>query len=152
MIHGVFQIKAAPVYGAVYLYLRAMWLSFLNIFFIVFHTAFTLLNIVGWAFSKTRKLHLFTLLLTAASWFILGIWYGWGYCACTDWHWQVREAMGIHDRSHSYIHFLLLKLTGINFDAEMVEKATLIIFLLCAVLSVWLNIRDWQQKRKQPGV
>lgn len=103
----------------------------------------------GWAFRKTRKLHLFTLLLTAGSWFILGIWYGWGYCACTDWHWQVREAMGIQDRSHSYIHFLLLKLTGKNFDTELVEKATLVIFLLCAVLSVWLNIRDWQQRRKQ---
>ncbi len=126
-----------------------MWLSFLNIFFIVFHTAFTLFNMTGWAFRKTRKLHLFTLLLTAGSWFILGIWYGWGYCACTDWHWQVREAMGIQDRSHSYIHFLLLKLTGKNFDTELVEKATLVIFLLCAVLSVWLNIRDWQQKRKQ---
>jgi len=126
-----------------------MWLPFLNIFFIVFHTAFTLFNMTGWAFRKTRKWHLFTLLLTAASWFILGIWYGWGYCACTDWHWQVREAMGIHDRSHSYIHFLLLKLTGKNFDTELVEKATLVIFLLCAVLSVWLNIRDWKQRRKQ---
>lgn len=126
-----------------------MWLSFLNIFFIVFHTAFTLFNMTGWAFRKTRKLHLFTLLLTAGSWFILGIWYGWGYCACTDWHWQVREAMGIQDRSHSYIHFLLLKLTGKNFDTELVEKATLVIFLLCAVLSVWLNIRDWKQRRMQ---
>lgn len=126
-----------------------MWLPFLNIFFIVFHTAFTLFNMTGWAFRKTRKWHLFTLLLTAGSWFILGIWFGWGYCAFTDWHWQVREAMGIHDRSHSYIHFLLLKLTGKNFNTELVEKATLVIFLICAVLSVWLNIRDWQQKRKQ---
>lgn len=126
-----------------------MWLPFLNIFFIVCHTAFTLFNMTGWAFRKTRKWHLFTLVLTAGSWFILGIWYGWGYCACTDWHWQVREAMGIHDRSHSYIHFLLLKLTGKNFNTELVEKATLVIFLVCAVLSVWLNIRDWQQKSKQ---
>lgn len=88
------------------------------------------------------------MLLTAGSWFILGIWFGWGYCLCTDWHWQIREAMGIHDRSDSYIHFLLNKLTHLEIDPKLVEKATLIIFLLCFVLSIWLNIKDWQ-KRKQ---
>jgi len=88
------------------------------------------------------------MLLTAFSWFFLGSWFGWGYCVCTDWHWQVREAMGIHDRSDSYIHFLLLKLTGKDLGPTLVDNATLIIFLLCFVLSVWLNIRDWK-KRKQ---
>ena len=57
-----------------------MWYTFLNIFFFVFHTVFTLFNMGGWAFPKTRKLHLITLSLTAFSWFILGIWYGWGFC------------------------------------------------------------------------
>jgi hypothetical protein len=67
-----------------------MWYQFLNIFFFVFHTAFTLFNAVGWAFRKTRRLHLVTLLLIVFSWFILGIWFGWGYCVCTEWHWQVK--------------------------------------------------------------
>lgn len=123
-----------------------MWYQFLNIFFFVFHSIFTLFNIVGWAFPKTRKLHLITMLLTAVSWFVLGIWYGWGYCVCTDWHWRVREALGYHDRSNSYIHFLLLKLTGKNFDPQLVEVMTLIIFLICFVLSISLNIVD---KRKR---
>jgi hypothetical protein len=35
--------------------------QFLNIFLFIFHTVFTLFNIVGWAFTKTRKLHLITL-------------------------------------------------------------------------------------------
>jgi Protein of Unknown function (DUF2784) len=118
-----------------------MWYSFLNIFFFIFHTAFTLFNIAGWIFPKTRKLHLITMLLTAFSWFVLGIWYGWGYCACTDWHWQAREAMGLYDRSDSYIHFLLLKLTGINFDPQLVEHVSLIIFLVCFILTVWLTIK-----------
>lgn len=125
-----------------------MWHQFLNIFFFVFHTAFTLFNIVGWAFPKTRKLHLATILLTAFSWFVLGIWYGWGYCACTDWHWEAREALGYHDRSNSYIHFLLLHLTGKDFDKQLVDTVTLSIFLLTAVLSVWLNISDWKKKNK----
>lgn len=121
----------------------------LNIFFFIFHTAFTVFNIAGWAFRRTRKLHLVTMLLTAASWFILGIWYGWGYCVCTDWHWKVREAMGIHDRSSSYIHFLLLKLTGVDIDPAFVEKITLLVFTVCFILTIILNIRDYQQRSKR---
>jgi hypothetical protein len=119
-----------------------MWYQFLNYFFFVFHTLFTLFNITGWLFRATRKWNLITLLLTAFSWFVLGIWYGWGYCFCTDWHWQVREHLGYHDQQNSYIHFLLLKLTGINFNQDLVEKATLLIFLVSLAMSVWLNVRD----------
>jgi hypothetical protein len=124
-----------------------MSLPFLNIFFIVFHTALTLFNITGWAIPKTRKLHLVSMLLTAGSWFILGIWFGWGYCLCTDWHWQVREAMGIHDRSDSYIHFLLEKVTGIEWNRQLVEDGTLFIFVICLLLSIGLNIKDRRNKR-----
>jgi len=119
-----------------------MWYVFLNYFFFVFHTLFTLFNITGWIFRPTRKWNLITLLLTAFSWFILGIWYGWGYCFCTDWHWQVREKLGYHDQQRSYISFLLQKLTGIQFNERLVENATLIAFLISLVMSVWLNIRD----------
>jgi hypothetical protein len=125
-------------------------MNFLNIFFFVFHTAFTLFNMVGWIFRRSRKLHLVTILLTAFSWFVLGIWYGWGYCACTDWHWNVRAKLGYHDRSNSYIHFLLLKTTGINFDEQVVEYGTLIGFLASAILSVWLNIRDRNKQKGHP--
>jgi Protein of Unknown function (DUF2784) len=125
-----------------------MWYQFLNIFFFVFHTLFILFNIVGWISPKTRKLHLITISLTAFSWFVLGIWYGWGYCACTDWHWEVRDKLGYVDRSNSYIHFLLLKLTGHNLNTKLVEMGTLIIFLLSAAASIWLTIRG-RRKRKQ---
>ena len=120
--------------------------QFLNIFFFVFHSTLMLFNCFGWGWKKTRKLNLLTLLLTAGSWFILGIWYGWGYCLCTDWHWQVREAMGYHDQSVSYIHFLLLKLTGINFNPTLVDNITLVIFLLSIGISVFLNFRDYKKK------
>ena len=120
--------------------------QFLNIFFFVFHTVWTLFNMVGWMFRPTRRWHLVTLTLTALSWFVLGIWYGWGYCLCTDWHWQVRRQLGFDDESNSYIHFLLLKLTGINMDPQLVETATLVIFVLAVVMSVWLNIRDRKRK------
>ena len=123
--------------------------AFLNIFFFVFHTAITLFNIFGWIPRKTRKWNLVTLLLTAGSWFFLGIWYGWGYCLCTDWHWDVREKMGIRDESDSYIHFLLLKLTGINFDKKLVDTVTLIVFFSALAISIWLNTRDYRRRRNK---
>ena len=120
--------------------------QFLNIFFFIFHTIWTLFNMFGWIFRATRKLNLLTLMLTALSWFVLGIWYGWGYCLCTDWHWQVRQHLGYHDESNSYIHFLVLKLTGINMDPKLVENITLTGFLIALVMSVYLNIRDRRKK------
>jgi len=126
-----------------------MWYQFLNIFFFVFHTLFTVFNVVGWIFPKTRKLHLITMSLTAFSWFILGIWYGWGYCFCTDWHWDVREKLGYHDRSNSYIHFLILKLTGVDLNENLVENITLILFIISFALSIWLNIKDHLRKSEK---
>lgn len=116
-----------------------MWYQFLNSFFFVFHTLFTLFNLLGWLFPATRKWNLITLLLTAFSWFILGIWYGWGYCLCTDWHYEVREKLGYHDQQGSYIRFLLVKLIGIDFNEQLVETATLIGFIFSLGMSLWLN-------------
>ena len=127
-----------------------MWYQFLNIFFFIFHSLFTIFNMVGWIFPVTRKLHLITLSLTAFSWFVLGIWFGWGYCVCTDWHWNIREKLGYHDRSNSYIHFLILKLTGANLSQRLVETSTAIIFLVCVTMSIWLNRRD--NRRRKSGL
>ena len=118
----------------------------LNIFFFAFHTAWTLFNVLGWIFPKTRKWNLATLLLTAFSWFVLGIWFGWGYCLCTDWHWQVRARLGYHDESYSYIHFLLLKLTGLELPPKLVDGVTLAAFIISLVMSIWLNIRDRRKR------
>jgi len=125
------------------------WYQLLNVFFFIFHTAFTLFNITGWLFQRTRKWNLITLLLTAASWFILGIWYGWGYCLCTDWHWTVREQLGIRDQQQSYIHFLVQKLTGIDVDKALVDHVTLIVFVFSLLMSIALNVRDKKYKRVQ---
>lgn len=121
--------------------------QFLDSFFFVFHTCFTLFNLTGWIFRRTRRLHLVTILLTALSWFVLGILYGWGYCVCTDWHFRVREKLGYANESNSYIHFLIGKLTGIWLDETMVETWTLILFLLVAFLSIWLNLKDRRRSK-----
>lgn len=120
----------------------------LDYLFFIFHTILTLFNMVGWVFPATRKWNLLTLFLTAFSWFVLGIWYGWGYCLCTDWHWRVREHLGYHDQSRSYIHFLILQLTGINANPNFVETMTLILFLVSFAASIYLNARDYVLRHK----
>jgi hypothetical protein len=121
--------------------------QFLNYFFFAFHTVLILFNILGWMFHKTRRWNLLTLLLTGASWFILGIWYGWGYCFCTDWHWDVRERLGYIDHSSSYIHFLVLELTGIDVPKELVDDITVAVFFFALIMSLVLNARDFRKRK-----
>lgn len=128
---------------------RGEMLTFLNVFFFVFHTGWMLFNCVGWAWRRTRPLHLATILLTAASWFVLGIWYGWGYCICTDWHWQVRERLGQRDESHSYTHLLIHGLTGLDPSPAVTDLLTGTVFASAAALSILLNLRDRNTTRQK---
>lgn len=116
--------------------------------FFVGHTLFILFNILGWIPKRTRRLNLFTLSLTAASWFILGIWYGFGYCFCTDWHWDVRRNLGYEESSGSYIKFLLDSLTGYDFDPDLVMNMTGAVFFLVFGISLFLNIRDYRMAKR----
>jgi hypothetical protein len=125
---------------------------FLNIFFWVFHTTLVLFNLFGWLFPKTRRLNLITLSITAFSWFVMGIGYGWGYCICTDWHWQVRRHLGYPETSPTFIHLLLLNLTGVNFSVAAVENLTLAGFVISIVGSLWTNGRDRARRRHAPLV
>jgi hypothetical protein len=126
--------------------------QFLDYFFIIFHTAFILFNITGWIFKITRKFNLITLSLTSFSWYILGLFYGFGYCICTDWHFLVREKLGYEDISMSYIHFLILRITGINFNERLVIVCTVIVFFISFVASIAFNTADligFIRKKKQ---
>ena len=126
-------------------------LRFLDYFFLTFHTLFTLFNMTGWLWKKTRKIHLAAMTLTAFSWFILGIKYGWGYCFCTDGHGRLREALGRPIQSDTYIQFLIFDITGINLPPLLVDTATVAVFAVCLVLSIALNIKDlmaWRATRE----
>ena len=118
-------------------------------FFLLFHTVFTLFNITGWMFRKTRKIHLIAMGATIFSWFFLGIWYGIGYCFCTEWHWQVRKMMGNPIRSHSYIHFLFKEITGIDLNPLFVDRAVMIVFVLSIMLTFYVNINDYLKSRQK---
>lgn len=114
--------------------------------FIIFHTLVILFNLFGWIWKATRRWNLALLLLTGASWFILGIWHGFGYCPCTDWHWKVRRALGYTDMPNSYIKFLIHQVTGIDLSAALVDTATFLLFFLALVISIYMNYRDFEKR------
>lgn len=113
--------------------------ALLDIFFVCFHTGLILFNLTGWIWEKTRRVHLAAIGLTAFSWFALGLLYGWGYCFCTDWHWQVRRALGDTDLPASYITFLVELLTGWSPDPALVDISAGVLFAAAALASLWVN-------------
>lgn len=125
-------------------------LAALNIAFFVFHTALIVFNVFGWIPRKTRKANLVCLLVTLAGWTILGIWYGVGYCVCTDWHWQVREAMGIHETADSYIVLLVRNVTGWDPPVSLANTVAMWTFIGAFAMSVTLNVVDYRRS-KEPG-
>jgi hypothetical protein len=107
-----------------------------------------LFNVFGWLVPHWRFANFVTLSLTAFSWFILGIWYGWGYCFCTDWHWQVRDLLGHQHVSSSYIHFLILELTTLDIPARTVDSLTVVVFFTAWIISSYLNARKWMASKR----
>ncbi|SMO55420.1 DUF2784 domain-containing protein [Fodinibius sediminis] len=116
----------------------------LNIFFLIFHSLLIVFNLLGWIWKRTRRWNLATLLATAFSWTVLGIWYGFGYCPCTHWHWLVRRKLGYTRMSHSYIQFLIQEFTGYEVAAGLVDAVTAGCFVLALCISIYVNLRDWR--------
>ena len=117
-------------------------MKFLDNFFLIFHTFIIFFNLFGWIWKGTRKANLILLSLTGFSWFILGIWYGIGYCPCTEWHWQVKIKLGETDLPNSYIKHLIDTITGWDVNAQMVDVVAMVFFVLAVICSVCINVRD----------
>ncbi len=114
----------------------------INIFFLVFHAVLILFNLFGWIWKITRKANLIILGLTGASWTFLGIFYGWGYCPLTDWHYQVLYKLGKTDLPTSYIQYLLEQFFNLHPSQSTTDTWTLILFLLALVCSLFFNFRN----------
>ncbi len=115
------------------------WYHVFDYFFLLFHTVFTLFNVFGWIWKKIRLVNFITLSLTGLSWFGLGIFFGFGYCFLTDWHWQVLHKLGHDNLPYSYIKYLILRLFDVDVNEKLADTATLVVFLLSFLLSVWFN-------------
>jgi|SRR5688572_8242553 hypothetical protein len=124
-------------------------LLFLNIFYTILHLTLTLFNLTGWIWKRTRRAHFITLVITAASWFVLGIWYGWGYCPLTDWHWDVKEKLGETNLPNSFIKYFADKITGRDVDPSLVDAVTLGCLVFAVIASVYVNF--FLPRRKKQG-
>src|ERR1051325_5604048 len=114
-------------------------LHFLDFVLTLLHLIIIAFNLFGWIFPGTRKANFVCLILTAFCWFILGIWFGWGYCPITDWQWRVKEQLGETNLPASFIRYYANKITGRNFDDSIVSIITLVCFVAAILTSVYFN-------------
>ena len=114
-------------------------LSFLDVLLTIIHLSIIFFNLFGWIPKATRRAHFIVIVLTAASWFLLGIRFGIGYCPFTDWQWQVKERLGERNLPNNFIEYIAEKVSGRNLDSGFVDTVTAIGFALAALLSVYVN-------------
>lgn len=117
-----------------------------DILFTFLHLAIIGFNLLGWIWPSTRKANLICIAATAASWFILGIWFGIGYCPITDWQWQVKEQLGETNLPSSFVKYVFDNMTGQNFSSDFINYITLASFAIAALLSVYTNFILKRQK------
>ena len=124
-------------------------LHLLDIFLTICHAIIVGFNLLGWIWKKTRMANFVVIMITASCWFILGIWYGIGYCPITDWQWQVKEKLGEHNLPNSFIKYWADKLTGTDVNTQFIDILIAVCFAIALITSVYLN---FFAKRKHRAV
>jgi hypothetical protein len=114
-------------------------LKFLDMLLTLTHLLLIGFNLFGWTWARTRKAHMVTVCATVFCWFVLGIWFGWGYCPITDWQWTVKEKLGESNLPNSFIKYYADKISGRNIDASIVDTTTLVLFLAVIILTIYFN-------------
>ena len=123
-------------------------LIFLDYFFLIFHTLLILFNVFGWIWKPLRLANLITLVLTGSSWFLLGIFYGFGFCPLTEWHFSIVEKLGETDLPYSYIQYLVSRISGIMPDEKLTDHLTLVFYFLALAASAFVNLKERLSRRK----
>jgi hypothetical protein len=116
------------------------WLKLADVSFVVLHILLILFVVFGWIPKRTRKLHFLVVILVALSWFVLGIFFGFGYCPLTDLQWNIKLKLQEEELPFSFIKYLLDNITGYNFNETLIDYVTLFIFVSVFIISTYLNI------------
>ena len=124
-------------------------LALLDKAFFVFHALLIAFNMVGWAWRRTRTAHLIVLGLTAFSWIVMGAFYGWGYCLCTDWHFRVRHHLGYAVPESSFVQLLIGKTIGLQIDRQVADTLAVGVFTVIVIVTAI----SWtvELRRRVPG-
>ena len=118
-----------------------VWLPILDSFYTLLHLLIIGFNLLGWIWPATRRWHLYGVLLTAASWLVLGIWYGIGYCPITDWQWEVKTQLGERDLPNSFIKYQVDKLMVTDSNPTWIDTLTAVSFGIVFFIALYLNFR-----------
>lgn len=124
-------------------------LHILDVFFVVFHSILILFVLFGWIHKPLRLLHLIVVLLTGASWFILGLFYGIGYCPLTDWHWNVLNQLGKTDLPVAYVQYILDRLLGISITPAFSDIITLLGWAGALLIAIYLQYKKLRKRKKK---
>jgi hypothetical protein len=123
-----------------------MGLQLLDFLLTMVHFVIIGFNLFGWIWKPLRKAHLVCVALTAGCWFILGIWYGIGYCPVTDWQWHVKEQLGEQNLPGSFIKYYADKVMGKPVSDSLIDIVIAVSFSLAALLSVYVNFLKKNKK------
>jgi hypothetical protein len=111
-------------------------LQALDLLLMAVHLGVIGINLLGWMFPMFRVIQRWVLGLTTLSWLGLGPWFGWGYCFLTDWHWDIKRALGEGQLPPSYIQYILRNRLGFSFSDFWVDVATGTVFGLLVIITV----------------
>lgn len=114
---------------------NSVFLSLANIFFHIVHLAIILFFLFGWLSEKTIIAHCILSALILFSWCVLGLYFGFGYCLCTDIQWRIKRKMGEQPSTEYYIKYILDKLTGLDTNPKTVNAITTYSFFSILILS-----------------
>ena len=119
----------------------------LDIIFYALHIIIIAFNLFAWMWKKTLRLHLVVAGLTVFSWLVLGIWYGFGYCFLTDWHWQVKRRLGETDLPDSFVTYFF-KSIGTPISPDTADILTLLTFGIAVGASVYRNVKMTRERKR----
>ncbi|MBS1584115.1 MAG: DUF2784 family protein [Bacteroidetes bacterium] len=122
-------------------------LAIADILLNVLHTLIILFCLVGWAWKRTRVAHFILVAFIFASWFILGIWKGLGYCALTDLQWHIKTQLSEKHLPNSFIKYAVDKISGVDVPASLVDKVAMVCFLAATAAAVVNFLSFWKAKR-----
>ena len=117
--------------------LKARLWKVLDGFFYFFHLCIVAFILCGWVFPQIRLAHLVFVVLTLASWRVLG------YCPLTSWHWKIKAALGQPAPKGAFIHSLAQRISRRPLDGTRVNARVEALTLFLALLSLAFNLSDW---------
>jgi len=110
---------------------------------VVIHGVIIIFTLFGWILPATRLAHLCWIVVTLCCWYVLGIWFGMGYCPVTDLQWRLKKKMGIGRPEKTFVQFWLERITRRAWTIRGADCLTEGITMVSGAISLALNVRRW---------